>query len=196
MLSETLAAGLEHYQIGPKIRALRLKKKLGLVQLGEHTGLSPGMLSKIERETAVPDAADAASDCTGVRGRPGTLLHRKRGAAVGSGDPQERSPAPARSARMRNRRPISSKASISRSPIARWRRSTPSFRCSRSRRSRTSTPAPSSSTSSRDSSPSTSTATTSLLDEGDAMYFNSGAPHSYRREGRSACTAIVVVAPQ
>ena len=34
------------------------------------------------------------------------------------------------------------------------------------------------------------------LEEGDAMYFDSGAPHSYRREGRSACTAIVVVAPQ
>jgi quercetin dioxygenase-like cupin family protein len=34
-----------------------------------------------------------------------------------------------------------------------------------------------------------------LLDEGDAMYFDSGAPHSYRREGRAGCTAIVVVAP-
>ena len=33
MLSETLVAGLAHYAIGPKIRALRHKKKLGLVQL-------------------------------------------------------------------------------------------------------------------------------------------------------------------
>jgi transcriptional regulator with XRE-family HTH domain len=54
MLSETLATGLEQYGIGPKIRALRLKKKLGLVQLGEHTGLSPGMLSKIERGALFP----------------------------------------------------------------------------------------------------------------------------------------------
>ena len=54
MLSETLATGLEHYKIGPRIRALRLKKKLGLVQLGEHTGLSPGMLSKIERGALFP----------------------------------------------------------------------------------------------------------------------------------------------
>jgi transcriptional regulator with XRE-family HTH domain len=54
MLSETLATGLEHYKIGPKIRELRLKKKLGLVQLGEHTGLSPGMLSKIERGALFP----------------------------------------------------------------------------------------------------------------------------------------------
>ena len=39
MLSEILATGLESYEIGPKIRALRLKKNLGLVQLSEHTGL-------------------------------------------------------------------------------------------------------------------------------------------------------------
>ena len=54
MLSETLTAGLEHYEIGPKIKALRLKKKLGLVQLGEHTGLSPALLSKIERGQLFP----------------------------------------------------------------------------------------------------------------------------------------------
>ena len=54
MLSETLAAGLESYEIGPKIRVLRLRKNLGLVQLGEHTGLSSGMLSKIERGQLFP----------------------------------------------------------------------------------------------------------------------------------------------
>jgi mannose-6-phosphate isomerase-like protein (cupin superfamily) len=35
-----------------------------------------------------------------------------------------------------------------------------------------------------------------VLLEGDAIHFDSSAPHSYRREGRSACTAIVVIAPQ
>lgn len=54
MISDTLAEGLERYRIGPKIRALRLKKKLGLVQLGEHTSLSPAMLSKIERSQLFP----------------------------------------------------------------------------------------------------------------------------------------------
>jgi transcriptional regulator with XRE-family HTH domain len=54
MLSETLEAGLEQYRIGAKVRALRQKKKLGLVQLGEHTGLSPAMLSKIERGQVFP----------------------------------------------------------------------------------------------------------------------------------------------
>lgn len=51
---DTLAAELEKYRIGPRIRALRTKKKLGLVQLGEHTGLSPAMLSKIERGQLFP----------------------------------------------------------------------------------------------------------------------------------------------
>lgn len=54
MLSDTLANGLAQYRIGPKIRALRQKKKLGLVQLGNHTGLSPAMLSKIERGNLFP----------------------------------------------------------------------------------------------------------------------------------------------
>jgi transcriptional regulator with XRE-family HTH domain len=48
MLSPTLREGLSEYGIGEKVRALRLKKKMGLVQLGEHTGLSPALLSKIE----------------------------------------------------------------------------------------------------------------------------------------------------
>ena len=30
------------------------------------------------------------------------------------------------------------------------------------------------------------------LDAADAMYFNSSVPHSYRREGKGACTALVV----
>ena len=54
MLSETLAAGLDSYGIGGKLRALRLRKKLGLVELGRHTGLSAALLSKIERGRMYP----------------------------------------------------------------------------------------------------------------------------------------------
>lgn len=54
MLSDTLADGLKEYGIGAKIRLLRQRKKLGLVQLGEHTGLSAAMLSKIERGQLFP----------------------------------------------------------------------------------------------------------------------------------------------
>ena len=54
MLSATLDRGLREYGLGPKIRQLRLKKKMGLVELGRHTGLSPAMLSKIERGRLFP----------------------------------------------------------------------------------------------------------------------------------------------
>jgi len=54
MLSSTLQEGLTEYAIGEKIRALRLKKKMGLVELGEHTSLSPALLSKLERGRIFP----------------------------------------------------------------------------------------------------------------------------------------------
>ena len=54
MLSKTLQDGLNDYGIGAKIRALRLKRKIGLVDLGKHTGLSPALLSKIERGHLCP----------------------------------------------------------------------------------------------------------------------------------------------
>ena len=54
MLSETLNKGLRRYAIGEKVRILRLKKKLGLVELGQHTGLSAAMLSKVERGKLFP----------------------------------------------------------------------------------------------------------------------------------------------
>ena len=54
MLTPTLRKGLGEYVIGMKIRTLRLKKKMGLVELGKHTGLSPALLSKIERGHLFP----------------------------------------------------------------------------------------------------------------------------------------------
>ena len=54
MIADVLVEGLERYGIGAKIRALRTGRKLGLAQLGQHTGLSTGMLSKIERGQLFP----------------------------------------------------------------------------------------------------------------------------------------------
>ena len=54
MLSETLSDQIDAYRIGPKVLQLRRDKRLGLAQLGDHTGLSAGMLSKIERGLVVP----------------------------------------------------------------------------------------------------------------------------------------------
>jgi len=54
VLTPTLVDGLKSYSIGEKLHALRLRKKMGLVQLGEHTKLSPALLSKIERGKLFP----------------------------------------------------------------------------------------------------------------------------------------------
>jgi len=54
MLSKTLEEGLSKYSIGEKLRSLRLRKKLGLVDLAKHTGLSAALLSKIENGKLFP----------------------------------------------------------------------------------------------------------------------------------------------
>lgn len=54
MVSQTIVDGLTPYSIGEKIRTLRLRKKMGLVELGQHTGLSAALLSKLERGKLFP----------------------------------------------------------------------------------------------------------------------------------------------
>jgi transcriptional regulator with XRE-family HTH domain len=54
MTSPTLAKGLRAYDVSGKLRALRLRKKMRLVELARHTGLSAAMLSKLERGQLFP----------------------------------------------------------------------------------------------------------------------------------------------
>lgn len=54
MLAPVVREGLGSYAIGERVRSLRLKKRLSLVELGKHTGLSPALLSKIERRRLFP----------------------------------------------------------------------------------------------------------------------------------------------
>lgn len=56
-LSDTLDQALRGYEIGPKVHALRMSKKMGLVELGKHCGLSPALLSKIENSKIFPPLA-------------------------------------------------------------------------------------------------------------------------------------------
>lgn len=52
--SETIQRFLAGYDIGRKLRQLRLRKKIGLADLSKHTGLSPSMLSQLENGKMVP----------------------------------------------------------------------------------------------------------------------------------------------
>lgn len=54
MVNKTIVDGLQPYALGEKLRTLRLRKSMGLVELGKHTGLSAAMLSKLERGKLFP----------------------------------------------------------------------------------------------------------------------------------------------
>ncbi len=195
MLSQTLATGLEQYKIGAKIRTLRLKKKLGLVQLGKHTGLSPGMLSKIERGALFPTLPTllriALVFGVGLEHffvesseRPAMAVIRKRDRLRLPDRPDETPPSyffesldfPVTDRKM--------EAYLAEFPLQ-----------------------------SKPSAPHRHEGAELIfvikgqlavnidgadvaLNEGDAIYFDSSVLHGYRREGRSSCSAVVVVAPK
>ncbi len=50
----TIRRVLSSYDIGSKLRQLRAKKKIALVDLGKHTGLSASMISQLENGKLVP----------------------------------------------------------------------------------------------------------------------------------------------
>ena len=193
MLSETLMAGLERYRIGPKVHALRLKKKLGLVQLGEHTGLSPAMLSKIERGQLFPTLPTLLRIALvfGVglehffvdEERPMVAVVRKRDRL-----------------RMPDRPGATAPAYFFESldyPVT--DRKLQAFYVEFPEPSKASEPHR------HDGAEliyvlkgrlvMNVNGDDTALDEGDAMYFDPVAPHSYCREGPLPCAAIVVVAP-
>jgi len=51
---DIIAESLGAFSIGEKLRSLRLRKRLGLVELGRHTGFSAALLSKLERGKLYP----------------------------------------------------------------------------------------------------------------------------------------------
>jgi len=51
---ETIRRILSAYELGRKLRQLRLRKKIALVDLGKHTGLSSSMLSQPENGKMIP----------------------------------------------------------------------------------------------------------------------------------------------
>jgi transcriptional regulator with XRE-family HTH domain len=57
---ETIRRVLSSYELGRKLRQLRLRKKIALTDLGRHTGLSASMLSQLENGKLVPTLATLA----------------------------------------------------------------------------------------------------------------------------------------
>lgn len=195
MISETLATGLEQYSIGPKIRALRSGKKLGLVQLGEHTGLSPALLSKIERGQLFPTLPTLLRVALvfGV-GLDHFFAARAEKPAVAVVRKGERLRLPDRA----GKEPPSYIFESLDFPATDRRME--AFYAEFPAGSAASEPH------SHDGAEFiyvlggklvvTVSEDDFALGEGDSMYFDSRAPHSYRRQGGGICAALVVVAPQ
>ena len=192
MLSETLAAGLEQYRIGPKVRALRQKKKLGLVQLGEHTGLSSAMLSKIERGQLFPTLPTLLRIAMvfGV-GLEHFFVDEGERAKVAVVRKEDRIRLPAR-------RGDDSPAYYFESldfPVTDRRME--AYYAEFPAQSKPSEPHRHDGTELvyvlKGQLAVNVDGEDIVLDEGDAVHFESAVPHSYRRQGGSACSAIVVV---
>jgi transcriptional regulator with XRE-family HTH domain len=194
MISDTLSFGLQQYQIGPKLRRLRLKKKLGLVELGRHTGLSAAMLSKIERGLLFPTLPTllriAMVFNVGLEhffvpaiGRPQIAVIRKRDRLRLPDRPGAKSPAylfeslyyPIAESKI-----VAFHAEFPRHAAASEPHQHNGAELIYVLRGKLSIVVEEEET---------------VLSPGDAMYFDSGAAHTYRQHGHSASAAIVIVAP-
>lgn len=194
MLSESLAAGLEGYRIGPKIKTLRQKKDLGLVQLGAHTGLSSGMLSKIERGQLFPTLPTLLriAQVFGVglehffvdqNPTPAKAVVRKKDRLRLPDRPGKQPPSyffESLDFPMTDRKMEAYYAEFEGQPEPTEPHEHEGAEIIYVIRGRLVVSIGSEDT---------------TLDEGDSMYFESGYAHSYRRQGHESCSAIVVVTP-
>jgi quercetin dioxygenase-like cupin family protein len=54
MVAPHVKETLDGYHVGDKLKHLRMRRKMGLVELSRHTGLSPALLSKLEHGKLYP----------------------------------------------------------------------------------------------------------------------------------------------
>jgi len=195
MLTAMLQKELERYRIGAKLRALRLGRKLGLVELGRHTGLSPALLSKLETGPLHPTLPTLQRiaivfglglDHFFAREEPGPppLVHRR----------EERLRFPDRAGtRIASYEFESLDFKALDRPLSAYYaefRDIPANRAFGHAHSgvelvyvlggRLEL---------------TVDGTTTLAGRGDSIYFDASRPHSYRRIGRTRCSAVVVTVP-
>lgn len=187
--SETVEGQLQEYNIGAKLRELRLRRKLGLVQLAAHTGLSAALLSKLERGRLIPTlpTLQRIAMVYGVE-----LAH-----FFGS-----RRPAPALSVARRVDRRRFPEAPGLRQPSYYFESLTfdapnPASEAWVAHFERPTRPAPHSHDHFETLYVMSGTLMLTVdeqnveLSAGDAVYFDASTPHSYRRESAGECSALV-----
>ena len=195
MVANTVEEGLRRYEIGAKVRTLRLRKKMGLVELGRHTGFSPALLSKIESSKIFPPL--------------GTLLRIAMVFGVGLDHFFDSGEKPVLAVVRRSERlQLNNDGADARRAAYRFEsldfpandRTSSSYLAEffdvdparvqphehAGRETIYVISGRLAVTVGRDE---------QLLSAGDSLYFDSSVPHSYRRAGRSKCQALVVVVP-
>lgn len=195
MLSETLTDGLNRYKIGQKIRNLRLDKKLALTELGAHTGLSTAMLSKIERGQLFPTLPTLLRIALvfGI-GLDHFFVERPTKRLVSVVRKDERIKLPDQ---VKEFPPSYLFESLDFAVTDRKMEAFLATFPAQSKRSKLHH---------HDGVEFIYVVSGQIiieidgedysLGEGDSIYFDSGAPHSYRREGRAVSTALVVIVPR
>ena len=193
MLSATLTNGLRAYAIGDRMRALRLRKKMGLVELSRHTGLSPALLSKIERGLLFPTlptllrvalvfSVDLGFFLAAPREKPVLAVARRRD-------------------RLRFFERPAARDSAYEFESLDYGATERRLNAYLARFLPTRTPRPHAHEGCEFIFMLTGVLSVTvageehLLRPGDSMYFDSGPSHAYRRVGRQSCSAIVVTAP-
>lgn len=76
MKSLPIEPSLEPIQLGARIRNARLRKRLTIEQVADHSGLSKGFLSRVEREVTSPSVATLMKICQVLGVTPGSLLDK------------------------------------------------------------------------------------------------------------------------
>lgn len=194
MLEGEPVPGIESYEIGAKIHRLRKSKSLGLVKLGEHTGTSAGLLSKIERGRLVPTLP--------------TLLRIATVFGVGLDHFFEDDAGGQRAAVVRKKDRLRLPNRTDGQAPTYWFESLDFPVTDREMDAYLATFEPGAGATEPHEHPGaeliyviggslalTIDDGTIVLDEGDSMYFDPSFPHSYCQKGKQKCCAVVVVTP-
>lgn len=196
MYSRTVEEGLQRYDIGRKVRALRLRKKIGLAELGKHSGFSPALLSKIESSKIFPPLGTLLRIAmvfgvglehffADARAQPVlAVVRRKERIRLSHGGVDERHPAyyfesldfaandRASSSFLAEFLPLDAKKAAPHEH--------PGFETIYVLSGKLAV---------------TVEREEHILDAGDSVYFDSSRPHSYRRLGSAKCRAVVLTVP-
>ena len=194
-LAPVLSEGLSRYAIGDTIRALRRQKKMGLVELGQHSGLSPALLSKLERGKLFPTLPTllriALVFSVGLEYFFSSAHERRSFGIVRRGE-RRRFPEGAEVKEPAYLFESLDFASVERRTNAYYAE----FQPSRAPKVRTHTHAGGEFIFVLDGALElTLGSETCLLEREDSVYFDASRPHGYRRQSPGPCRAVVVTSP-